>query len=137
MILKMKAEDLPKTREEITLWALKYSQGLNWRDLDETLHIGIVAATQIILNWVCVDIAKHFPDLIKIEFLNQTTTRIHVAGVKVAGGSVPGAIVINYLEKHSIDVEIVGHSYLSRIEMKNFSHAHLGQIKIDDNEPNE
>lgn len=133
----MKAEDLPRTREEITMWALKYSQGINWRDLDETEDIGIVAATQIILNWVCVDIAKHFPDLIKIEFVHQTTTRIHVAGVKVAGGSVPGAIVINYLEKHSIDVEIVGQSYMTRSEMKKLYRAHLGQIKINDNEPNE
>ena len=123
MILKMKAEELPKTREEITMWALKHSQGIHWRDFDELKDIGIVEVTQIILDWVCLDIAKHFPDLIKIEFLTQTTTRIHVAGVKVAGGSVPGAIVINYLEKHSIDVEVVGQEYMSRRLMGNLRRA--------------
>jgi hypothetical protein len=125
----MNATDLPKTREEITLWALGNSTGMHWKMFDELKEQGMLTAIQVILNWVCNDVAMHYPELIKIKYVNKSTTKIYVAGVKVAGGTVPGQVVILFLKENNINVDIVGDEYLSAFEASSLSQAHLDAIR--------
>lgn len=106
----MNPADLPKTRKDITAWALEYSSGFKWSYLDNQ---DIVQAHDIIDDWIYY-ILKNFPELITLDFSSETTDRIRVAGIETIGGVLPMKSVIDHCIYLNVNVKMIGN--LNRYE---------------------
>lgn len=112
--MKLREHELPRTREEVTAWALAFSDGFSWQNLADEDMSTIVTGTNIILRWLCNDLAVSCPDLISLNFeLNHygtMGTRIRVARIAVAGGMIPSKGLIMHVVRNRIPIQIRNHT---------------------------
>lgn len=102
----MYAKDLPRTKQEISAWALEYSPKFTWEDIED--HNDIVLNTNIIIDWVCYTIALEHPEVITLDFTQRKVPRVKIAGIKVCGGLIPMILVKRFIEDNNIEVKRIG-----------------------------
>lgn len=111
--MKLQEHELPCNREEVTAWALAFSDGFNWQNLAGDDMPNIVTGTNIILRWLCNELAVTCPDVISLDYrINHYGTlgmRIKVAGIMVAGGMIPSKGLIMHAVRNDIPIQIDNH----------------------------
>jgi hypothetical protein len=124
--MKIRDDELPRTREEVTAWALAFSDGFSWKNVDSNVD-NIVIGVNLLLKWVCNDLVTTCPDLISLYYLDSSYgvigTSIQVAGISVMGGMVPCKRVVLHAVHTGTPMQIINHdkyTCTSQFESENY-----------------